>query len=185
MLRGPLAALRGGMPLYKLAGNRILTAFENRALAMNLSEFHSGYRAYSLRALKQIELATMTDGFHFDTQIIAKLQHQGMRIAEVPIPTYYGDEICRVEGLRYARDVVAAVVRYRRTRSGGACAPEFAEYFPHYPFKDTPGSSQTIALGLAEPGRSVLDIGCGEGEVAARLAARGAEVFGIDALEAP
>jgi 2-polyprenyl-3-methyl-5-hydroxy-6-metoxy-1,4-benzoquinol methylase len=185
MLRGRLAALRGGMPLYKLTGNRILTAFENRALHMNLSEFHSGYRAYSLRALEQIDLSTMTDGFHFDTQIIVKLQHQGMRIAEVPIPTYYGDEICRVEGIRYARDVVAAVSRYRRTRSGGARAPEFAEYFPRYPLKDTPGSSHTIALTLAGAGRRVLDIGCGDGELAARLAAEGHEVFGIDALEAP
>jgi 2-polyprenyl-3-methyl-5-hydroxy-6-metoxy-1,4-benzoquinol methylase len=185
MLSGPLAALRGGMPLYKLVGNRILTTFENQGLDMNLSEFHSGYRAYSLRALEQIDLSATTDDFHFDTQIIIKLRHQGMRIAEVPIPTYYGDEICRVDGLRYARDVVASVLRYRRARIGAVRAPEYAEYFPHYPFKDTPGSSHTIALGLVGRGQRVLDIGCGEGELAARLAAEGNEVFGIDTLDAP
>jgi 2-polyprenyl-3-methyl-5-hydroxy-6-metoxy-1,4-benzoquinol methylase len=185
MLSGPLAALRGGMPLYKLVGNRILTSFENHGLSMNLSEFHSGYRAYSLRALEQIDLSATTDDFHFDTQIIIKLRHQGMRITEVPIPTYYGDEICRVEGLRYARDVVASVLQYRRARIGAVRAPEFAEYFPHYPFKETPGSSHTIAVRLAGRGRRILDIGCGEGQLAARLAADGNEVFGIDTLEAP
>ena len=57
----------------------------------------------------------MTDDFHFDTEIIIKLHHQGFRIAEVPIPTYYGNEICYVNGMRYARDVVRAVRRYKQT----------------------------------------------------------------------
>ena len=96
---------KGGMPLYKYVGNRILTTFENRALGMHLTEFHSGYRAYSMDALKQIDFSKMTDDFHFDTEIIIKLQHQGFRIHEVPIPTYYGDELCYVNGLKYAVDV--------------------------------------------------------------------------------
>jgi glycosyltransferase involved in cell wall biosynthesis len=118
----------GGMPLYKLAGNRILTAFENRSLGMHLTEFHSGYRAYGLAAMQKIDLSHMTDDFHFDTEIIIKLQHQGYRILEVPIPTFYGDELCYVDGLKYAGDVFRAVIRYRRTRSGRRSYPEFAEY---------------------------------------------------------
>jgi glycosyltransferase involved in cell wall biosynthesis len=83
--------LKGGMPFYKYLGNRILTVFENAALGMNLTEFHSGYRAYNLHALNDIDFSRMTDHFHFDTEIIIKLHHQRYRIAEVPIPTNYGD----------------------------------------------------------------------------------------------
>lgn len=122
--------LRGGMPFYKYAGNRLLTLFANRLLGMRLTEFHSGYRAYSLAALRQIDLTHMTDDFHFDTQIIIKLHHQGFRIKEVPIPTFYGDEISRVNGLKYAADVLRAVIRYRQTKRAAARHAEFAEYFP-------------------------------------------------------
>src|SRR5947209_3566480 len=59
--------LKGGMPLYKFAGNRILTMFENRALDLDLTEFHSGYRAYNLHALREIRFDDMTNDFHFDT----------------------------------------------------------------------------------------------------------------------
>lgn len=121
--------LRGGMPLYKFVGNKILSTFENWTLGMNLTEFHSGYRAYSLRALERIDFSKMTDDFHFDTEIIVKLHHQGFRIREVPIPTYYGDEICYVNGMKYAWDVVRAVLRYRATAAAKRCYPEFEEYF--------------------------------------------------------
>src|SRR5215475_965264 len=70
--------LRGGMPLYKYVGNRILSTLENRALGMHLTEFHSGYRAYSLEALRKIDLSHMADEFHFDTEIIIKCHHQKM-----------------------------------------------------------------------------------------------------------
>lgn len=62
---------------------------------MHLTEFHSGYRAYSIEALRHISLSNCTDDFHFDTEIIVKLNHMGFRFLEVPIPTYYGTEICR------------------------------------------------------------------------------------------
>src|SRR3979409_2637439 len=75
--------LKGGMPLYKYVGNRILTTIENTMLAMNLTEFHSGYRAFSLRALREIDFSGMTNDFHFDTEIIIKLHHQRFRISEV------------------------------------------------------------------------------------------------------
>ena len=84
-------ALKGGMPLYKWLGNQVLTRFENAALGMRLTEFHSGYRAYSVKALAQIPFEANSDDFHFDTQIIIQLKAGGFRIKEVPIPTYYGD----------------------------------------------------------------------------------------------
>ena len=133
---GPLA---GGMPLYKFVGNKVLTAVENRAVGLRLTEWHSGYRAYGLAALRQVDLSRMADAFHFDSEIIIKLRHQGMRIVEVPCPTFYGDEICHVNGWRYARDILRAVVRYRRTVGGRQAYPEFAEYAPRAP--EPPGGT--------------------------------------------
>ena len=178
-------ALQGGMPLYKYAGNRILTRFENAALGLNLTEFHSGYRAYSVAALRQIEMARMTDDFHFDTEIIIKLHHQGFRIHEVPIPTYYGSEICYVNGMKYAWDVVKAVRRYKRTAQSLARHPEFEEYWVHYPVKESRGSSHYHLWRLAGSNHRILDVGCGEGIAAARLAEAGNRVTGVDVLPAP
>lgn len=110
MTRG--GALRGNMPRYKFFGNKILTWMENRLAGTRLSEFHSGYRAYSVRALKNIPLESMTWNWHFDTQIILEFLKQGYRIAEVPIPTYYGDEICYVNGVPYAMNCVREAMKY-------------------------------------------------------------------------
>src|SRR3954466_2653548 len=117
------AARRGGMPLYKYVGNRILTRFENAVVGMDLSEWHSGYRAYSVDALRKIPFETNSDGFDFDTQIIVQLHESGMRIAEVPIPTYYGDEISHVNGMAYAKDITGHVVRYRFHKAGFGSGP--------------------------------------------------------------
>jgi len=176
--------IKGGMPLYKYVGNRILTFLENRALGLKLTEFHSGFRAYNLHALAQLDFSRMTDDFHFDTEIIVKLHHQGMRICEVPIPTYYGTELCNVDGLKYARDVVRSVWRYRRTCRSVMRAPEFAEYFVHYPIKHSKHSSHYVARQLVGRDQDVLDLGCGEGFFAAELKKDGNRVVGVDALPA-
>jgi glycosyltransferase involved in cell wall biosynthesis len=107
----PRSALKGGMPFYKFVGNRILTTTQNWLLGTNLSEFHSGYRAYSVDALRSIPLDRNTNVFHFDTEIIIQLVFAGKRIKEIPIPTHYGDEICYVNGMRYARSVVKATLQ--------------------------------------------------------------------------
>ncbi len=110
LIRG--AALRGNMPLYKYVGNKILTWIENRLSGTQLSEFHSGYRAYSVHALKTIPLDTLTTNWHFDTQIILEFLKRGYRIQEVPIPTYYGDEICHVNGIPYALNCIRETLRF-------------------------------------------------------------------------
>ena len=81
------------MPVYKWIGNKILTAFQNRMLRTQFSEFHSGYRLYSTSALSRIPFEKNTNDFHFDTEIIIQLVMKDLQIAELPIPTYYGDEI--------------------------------------------------------------------------------------------
>jgi glycosyltransferase involved in cell wall biosynthesis/ubiquinone/menaquinone biosynthesis C-methylase UbiE len=180
------AARKGGMPLYKLVGNRILTKVENRMLGTKLTEFHSGYRAYSVRALTEIPFQNNTDDFDFDTQIIIQLVHAGKRIAEIPIPTYYGDEICYVNGMRYAKDVVKDVIEYRLASKGFGTST-WVESPDEYAFKDGDGTSHAQVLDMlagAPPSR-VLDVGCSGGRLAEFVRAAGHHVTGIDYLEVP
>ncbi len=172
--------LKGGMPLYKYIGNRVLTAFENRALGLNLTEFHSGYRAYNLHALSQIKLDKMTDDFHFDTEIIIKLHHQNFRIKEVPIPTFYGDEICYVNGLKYAKAIVRAVNRYHATARSVRSYPEYEEYFVPYAIKRSLFSCHYFAAKLIGTDQRVLEIGCGDGSFGTELVRAGNQVVGVD-----
>ena len=108
----PGAARRGNMPMYKYYGNKVLTTVQNLLLGRRLSEFHSGYRAYSVAALRTLPLDSLTDDWHFDTQIILEFLRRDLRLSEVPIPTYYGDEICRVNGIRYAFNCVRVTAAF-------------------------------------------------------------------------
>ncbi len=180
------AAKQGGMPLYKRVGNRILTRFENAVLGTDLTEFHSGYRAYSTEVLRSIPFEANSDGFDFDTQIIAQVLHAGGRIQEIPIPTYYGDEICYVNGLAYAADVVKDVLEYRlAVRGFGTC--EWVPKPDEYDFKEGDGSSHALILEMLQslPPSRVLDVGCSGGLLADRMRAAGHYVVGVDALEVP
>ncbi len=108
-----MQALKGGMPLYKYVGNKTLTIFQNLMLGSRLSEFHSGYRLYAIDALRKIPFQKNSNDFHFDTEIIIQLIFAGLRIRELPIPTFYGDEICYVNGMKYAWDVFKATLLAR------------------------------------------------------------------------
>ncbi len=173
--------LKGGMPFYKFLGNKVLTSIENRALGLNLTEFHSGYRAYNLHALSQIKLDNLTDDFHFDTEIIIKLHHQNFRILEVPIPTFYGDEICYVNGLKYAKAILRAVYRYSATSRAVRPYPEFEEYFVPYPIKHSLYSAHYYASNLVGKGQRVLELGCSSSAFGAELVRAGNEVLRANA----
>jgi glycosyltransferase involved in cell wall biosynthesis len=110
------AALKGGMPLYKYAGNKILSFVQNRLTGLNLSEYHSGYRLYATNALRQIPFHSFTNNWHFDTEIILALAERNLRIVERPIPTYYGDEICHVNGIPYALNCLFTSYRFYRNK---------------------------------------------------------------------
>jgi 2-polyprenyl-3-methyl-5-hydroxy-6-metoxy-1,4-benzoquinol methylase len=174
-------ALKGGMPLYKWVGNQILTRFENAALGMELSEFHSGYRVYSVAALKRIPFEANSDDFHFDTQIIIQLKAGGFRIKEVAIPTYYGDEISHVNGFKYAKDVVKSVIEFRQHEAGLKRRPEYA-HSPQlkYTAKESPFSSHHRLVEAVRWGARVLDVGCAGGYIARTLRERGCTVIGVD-----
>jgi len=182
MLR-PRDALKGGMPLYKWVGNRILTAYQNLLLGTRLSEFHSGYRVYSTGALRRIRFRMNTNDFHFDTEIIIQLLNAGQRIVELPIPTYYGDEICRVNGIGYAGNVVHATTRNLLHRAGLLYQRRYdpvSEDNLHYESKFGYPSSHSWAVAAVPAGSRVLDLGSGPGEVARELVAKGCTVTVVD-----
>jgi len=178
-------ARRGGMPLYKFVGNRILSWFQNRMLGASLSEFHSGYRVYSVAALRKVPFELNTNDFHFDTEIIVQFLLSRLSIAELPIPTYYGDEICRVNGIKYARDVTKAVLVARTQQLGLLydrrfdCAPA-GGHSQYEPKLDYP-STHSAALEVVPAGARVLDLGCAGGYVGAMLRRqRHCRVTGVD-----
>ena len=171
----------GGMPLYKYVGNRILSKFSNAATGLELTEWHSGYRAYRVDALKEIPFESNSDGFDFDTEIILQLHEAKKVIVEVPIPTYYGNEICHVNGMGYAKDVAIDVVRYRIHKMGfGSGELAFAEEGYDLKMVSTSSHRKLLTwLGEGAPKR-ILDLGCSNGQLGELLRLEGHTVIGVD-----
>jgi len=161
----------------------VLTKIQNGLSGLDLTEWHSGYRAYRVDTLADIPFDTYSDGFDFDTEIILGLHEAGKAIAEVPIPTYYGDEICYVNGMRYAKDVTVDVLRHRLGRMGfgrGTGSIDDA-----YDIKHSPYSSHGVLLDwLGEKGRGrILDVGCSDGQFGALARELGHHVIGVDLVK--
>lgn len=98
--------LKGNMPIYKFIGNIFLTTIENIVLKTRLTEFHSGFRAYSLKVLKEIPFNLNSNDFHFDSEIIVQLVINKSKIREITIPTFYGDEKCNVNVISYGLNIL-------------------------------------------------------------------------------
>lgn len=107
--------IRGGMPVYKFLGNVFLTTVENIVLRTRLTEFHSGFRAYSIKALKDTKFMLNSDGFHFDSEIIIQFVILNKRIKEIVIPTFYGDEKCNVKVVNYGLSILRELIKYLLT----------------------------------------------------------------------
>jgi len=105
-------ALHGGMPLWKYVANRLLTAFENIFLKIKLSEYHTGYRAFSSKVLTRLPLLENSDDFVFDNQVLAQCVHFGFRIGEVSCPTKYFEE---ASSINFARSVTYGLGVLRTT----------------------------------------------------------------------
>jgi glycosyltransferase involved in cell wall biosynthesis len=108
--------IQGGMPKWKYLGNIFLTAVENATFLIYLTEYHSGFRAYSRRYLEAIDIEANSDGFVFDTQIIAQGIAKGLRIREIPIDTRYFDEASQIAfapSVRYGFAILKTMVQYK------------------------------------------------------------------------
>ena len=176
-------ARKGGMPLYKWLGNRVLTTVQNALLGSKLSEFHSGYRVYRVAALASLPFTLNSNDFHFDSEILIQFLNAGLRIVEQPIPTYYGDEICYVNGLKYAKDVARVTLQNVAHRRGILYQRRF-DVGPadnsHYGLKTGYVSSHSMAIDAVPAHSSVIDLGAGPGGVAKALLAKGCEVAVVD-----
>src|SRR6202161_183205 len=114
-------ALRGGMPVWKYIANRFLTAFENLFLGIKLSEYHTGYRAFSRRALTELPLLENSDDFVFDNQMLAQCAYFGFRIGEVSCPTRYFEEASSINfrrSVKYGFGVLATSLQFGLQRFG-------------------------------------------------------------------
>lgn len=182
-------AIAGGMPRYKFMANRFLTRIQNRVLDSDLSEFHSGFRAYSVNDLMKLPIHLNSDDFHFDTEIIIQAIRAGMEIAEIDIPTYYGDEVCYVNGTAYGLNVLGqsarAVVHDKGLFYEAKYDVETVDQEVRYPVKTDFVSPTTLTAAAIEPGSRVLDLGSGAGGVALMLAEKNCRVFGVDMFEPP
>jgi len=116
-----IGALKGGMPIYKYVANRFLTLFENLMLGHKLSEYHTGYRAFSREILEKLPLDANSDDFVFDNQMLAQIVWFGYRIGEVSCPTKYFEDASSINFRRsviYGVGVVKTAVQFRLNKAG-------------------------------------------------------------------
>jgi glycosyltransferase involved in cell wall biosynthesis len=121
-------ALRGGMPIYKYISNRALTAFQNLVMGASLSEYHTGYRAFSKDLLNALPLERNSDDFVFDNQMLAQAILYGARIGEISCPTRYFPEASSINFRRsaiYGVGVVRTALQFRMRKWGLGANPIF------------------------------------------------------------
>jgi glycosyltransferase involved in cell wall biosynthesis len=121
-------ALKGGMPFYKYVANRLLTAFQNVFLGVKLSEYHTGFRAFSKEVLQTLPLAENSDDFVFDNQMLAQSLMFGFRIGEISCPTSYFEEASSIgfkRSVRYGLGVLTTTASFMAHKAGFLKSPLF------------------------------------------------------------
>jgi glycosyltransferase involved in cell wall biosynthesis len=121
-------ALAGGMPVYKYLSNRVLTAVENLVTGAKLSEYHTGYRAFSRRVLETLPLEENSDDFVFDAEMLAQSIYFGFRVGEISCPARYADDsssISFARSLRYGLGVLGVTAKFRAAKLGLSHSPIF------------------------------------------------------------
>ena len=121
-------ALKGGMPFYKYVANRLLTAFQNLFLGVKLSEYHTGFRAFSKEVLETLPLLENSDDFVFDNQMIAQAVMFGFRIGEISCPTKYFPEASSINfrrSVKYGLGVLATTLSYAAHKWGILRVPRY------------------------------------------------------------
>ncbi len=114
-----VGARKGGMPLYKYVANRILTAFQNVMMSYKLSEYHTGYRAFTRQVLETLPLDRNTDDFSFDNEMLAQAIYFGFRLGEISCPTKYFEEASSINfrrSVQYGLEVLGVSLKFRLQR---------------------------------------------------------------------
>lgn len=176
------SALQGKMPYYKWLGNVILTSLQNLILGTKLAEFHTGYKSYRVASLKTIPFEYNSDYFDFDTDILIQLFDTGNHFKEIPIPTFYGEEVSHVKVFKYGLRILHSSINSRLMKMGVFYHPKFdyARENMHYTLKRGYPSSHQFALDHSRAGMRVLDIGCGPGYMAEELSKKSIKTISID-----
>lgn len=143
-------AIKGGMPVYKYVANRTLTLFENLVVGYKLSEYHTGFRAYSKVLLNSLRLDQNSDDFVFDNQMIVQALAAGARIGELSCPTRYDADASSISfrrSVRYGVGVVHTSIQFRLNRSGIRKYPylQFVRSLEHPTGGETPAETRERA----------------------------------------
>jgi glycosyltransferase involved in cell wall biosynthesis len=181
------SALEGGMPWHRWLGNRLVSALENRLLGTLLSDFHTGFRAYKIAALKKVPFVFNSDDRHFDTEIVVQAVATQWRLKEVAIPTDYGDPKSHPHGVTYALNCLRAAVRfqlvnwglfYRRNYDFGLFETD------KYQFKQSPHSLHQYLLrsGDFRPDMNSIELGANRGILSSHVAKKVKRHLAIDIL---
>ncbi len=176
-------ALKGGMPLYKFIGNKILTFLQNKILKSKLSEFHSGYRIYKVEALKKIPFHLNSNDFSFDTEIIIQFLILKFKISEISIPTFYGKEISYVNGIHYAFKIIIESIKANFQKYGIFYEKKYdlINEKIKYVYKKNFISTHSISYKSIKNNSYILDIGSAQGDLIQQLLdEKNCKVVGID-----
>jgi len=155
-------AINGGMPFYKYIGNKILTFYQNKLFNKNFTEFHSGYRIYKVQSLKKVPYELNNNDHSFDNEIIIQFLLADLNIKELPIPTYYGEEISYVNGIKYAYQVFIANIKAKFQSYGIFYDPKYdlnEKKKTKYLLKDKFDSPHSRVLKTVKSGSRILDLG--------------------------
>ncbi len=174
-----------GLPLARLLLHRLATGFQNRALGLRLSDYHSSLRLYPVPALRQIPFQLDASGRSFEMQLLIQCRALGLPIHEVPVPPGWEEYPSGRAGLREVVQACAEAVDYRLhqlhlVRRGRY----FVDRGVRYTLKQSPTGSHMQIVAAIRPGSRVLDLGCSQGLLARPLRDKGASVAGVDARPA-
>ena len=180
-----LDALKGGMPIYKFIGNKVTSWIENKLIGSNLSEFHTGQRLFSVKILKKIPFQLNSNEHYFDTQMIIQLCLVKARIIEMPIKTFYGDEICYVNGWKYCWNVCKEALLIRLQKAGITYKRRYdlnINYYKNYHSPKPNGfmDIHRLALDNIKNSSKVLEFGSGTGIISKILLKKKCNIFGLD-----
>lgn len=177
-------ALKGRMPIVKFISNIILTKIQNFLADMSLTEFHTGYRAYSAKFLREVPFELNSNGFDFDTDILLQAKFLDKKIKEFPIPTFYGTEECNVNVIKYGLDILRTTLKYKMQQMGIGCSLKFRGskelvYKDKFDDKFTTHYYLLKTIELYDPKR-ILEISSNKGYLAERLKGKNKIITGID-----
>jgi 2-polyprenyl-3-methyl-5-hydroxy-6-metoxy-1,4-benzoquinol methylase len=169
---------------YRYFANLALSKFGRLVTDINIFDWHSGFRVISVDALRAIPYINNSDSFSFDFELLLQFREMGLKILEVPTAFYSGDNMTIIDGVIFAKDVVIDVLRYRAHKIGfGTGLSAFNSL--SYEIKDDERSSHGKIISIMSnlPPGKVLDVGCSDGTLGARIRDFGHYVVGVDLFE--